>query len=434
MNGVLGKGMKRLLLALGLGVVAVACGSSADSISDQVTDTGVESGDDVRTIKIGFSYPDVSDFAVLDDKFSIGDVEEQVRAIVNGWRSTGELAAHGLDVEIVFDDYNILRDDDKFGICNSFAQDEEVFAAVTGRSFTVGAECLANRFGIPTIDYDGTTPAIYDRTPLLFTLRPNEQEVLEAYVDWAEERGLWTDKRIGIMWDLRSEEAADAFVSSVTALGHEVVVNASSDPAGIGSPEDAVTAERFIEAEVDVAVLIVGVPNATNFQAHARDQGYQPTYLAIEWAAQIGDISTASMIQEQIDGSLGMTVSRVGEIAAGFELSDAAQICIDNYVEFSGRDIQANSPETAEWVQILDTCDQMSILHEGLLGMSPDDVSTEAFVSSLESIRDLPVAGWGDVSFSADDHSGVSQFRTIEWQTECLCWTALDAEMTNFVG
>ena len=68
--------------------------------------------------------------------------------------------------------------------------------------------------------------------------------------------------------------------------------------------------------------------------------------------------------------------------------------------------------------------------HEGYLGdgilKAGEDPTAESLVASLEQIQDLPMAGWGNLSFSPDDHAGVEQVRTVQWRTECECWTALD--------
>ena len=39
-----------------------------------------------RTITVGLAYPDVSAFATLNKKFSIGDPEQQAAAVLDGWR------------------------------------------------------------------------------------------------------------------------------------------------------------------------------------------------------------------------------------------------------------------------------------------------------------------------------------------------------------
>ena len=385
-----------------------------------------------RTITVGLAYPDVSAFATLNKKFDIGDPEQQAAAVLDGWRRDGLLPVNGTDIELVFRKYSIISSSDKLGVCTGFAQDDDVFAVVSGRDFTVGAECLGGRFEIPTIDLTGASPSVYDRAPRLFTIRPNEAEVLRAYVRWADSLGLFDDATVGIFWDTRSEEAVDAFKEAMAAAGHAIAVEVASDGEGIGSPQDQISVERFLAAGVDAAVLLVGTSSVSNFMHFAESQNYRPAYRSMEWASQIGDVASGSLPQEQYDGTLAMTFSRVGEIAAGLPLSAETEACVTNYERFSGQDIARSSPETAEWAQVLYTCDLMSVLLAGLQGAG-NDLTQESLVASLEGLEGFPLAAWGDLTFGPGDHAGAQQFRTIEWSADCLCWTA-QAEMVDFSG
>ena len=405
---------------------------SEDPVEGSNTNLEEYSYDDLEMVKIGFAYPDVSAFAILNKKFSIGDPEEQATAVLDGWRREGLLPLNGRDIELVFRNFPILNTSQKLGVCTSFSQDDEVFAVVSGRDFTAGAECLATRYAIPVIDLNAAPPSTYVRgAPWFFTLRSNESEVMWNLVQWAQNRGEFEDSKIGLFWDTRSEEAADAFKEALAEFGHEVVVDIPSDGEGVGSPQDQISVERFAAEGVNIAVLLVGTSSVTNFMAFSERQDYHPKYLAFEWAGQIGDVASASLPQEQFDGAIAMALSRVGEIAAGNPLSVQADACLDNYVRFSGNDIERTSPETAEFVQILYTCDLMSVLYAGLV-RAGEELTKEKFVSGLEGLEGFPLASWGDLTFGSGDHSGVQQFRTIEWSTDCLCWTAV-SQMSDFV-
>ena len=383
-----------------------------------------------RTITIGLAYPDISAFAILNDKFDIGDPEQQAAAVLDGWRRDGLLPVNGTDIELVFRKYSILSSNDKLGVCTGFAQDDDVFAVVSGRDFTVGAECLASRFDVPVIDLAGAPPSVYSRAPRMFTIRPDEAEVLSAYVQWADSQSLFDGATVGIFWDTRSEEAVDAFKKAMDAAGYSIAVEVASDGAGVGSPQDQIAVERFIGGGVDAAVLLVGTSSVLNFMSFAESQNYRPAYRSMEWASQIGDVASGSLPQEQYDETLAMTVSRVGEIAAGTPLTAEAEACTANYERFSGQDIAPTSPETAEWAQILYTCDLMSVLLAGLQGAA-DDLTRESLVAALESLEGFPLAAWGDLTYGPGDHAGAQQFRTIEWSAHCLCWTAR-TDMVDF--
>jgi len=377
-----------------------------------------------RVLRIGYAYPDVSAFAILSDKFSIGDPEIQAASVLQAWRRDGVLPIDGIDIELVFGNYNILDSEEKLGVCTQFAEDDDVFAVIAGRNFEVGSECLAARYGIPVIDASGLPRSTYDRTaPWLFTVRADESRVMELFVAWADRMGALDGKRIGVFWDTRSEEAVDTLKAELAETGQEIASDLPSDGEGIGSPQDAIVVQRFMADDVDFAILLVSTSSVTNYLASAHDQGFTPDLLWFEWANTLTDVSTQAYPQELIDGVQAMAMGRLGEIAAGFDLSPEAVTCVDDYEAFAGEDVALVSPESGETVQTLFTCDLMSLLLEGLKGAG-EDPTRESFVAALETVTDFPLATWGNLTWTPDDHAGVDQVRTVVWSTACGCWTA----------
>lgn len=417
-----------------MSVLAVACSDDgSDTTSTDAPDTTTATGDssadttvpsgETRTIKIGYAYQDVAAFAILSKKFSLGDIELQAQSVLEAWRRDG-LLPEGIDIELVFAKFNTLSPDDILGACNKLAQDDQVFAVIASRDFGVGSQCLAERFGIPTISSQGMSTSAYERgAPWLFSVQPTESQALLSFVDWANAKGELEGKKVGIYWDTRSEEAADDLKAALANLGVEVVSDLPSDGEGIGSPQDAIVVQRFVADGVDLPILMVGTSSVTSFLAVSEQQGYDPNLLWFEWASQLNDVSTDALPQTLIDGVQAMTFSRVGELAAGIEFNAAAQTCIDNYETYSGEDVDVSVPASAATGQLLFTCDLMSILLEGLKNAGADPTA-ESLVAGYETITDLEMAWWGNVTFSADKHAGVDQVRTITWGTDCGCWTA----------
>ena len=124
------------------------------------TSTTVPSGP-VQVVKIGYAFPDLAAFATLNKAFGIGNPELQAEAVIDGWRRDGMLPP-GIDIELVAAPYNIIDRAAKQGTCTALAEDEQVFAVVSGISFTIGAECLSTRFATPVIDTDGAPPSLYE--------------------------------------------------------------------------------------------------------------------------------------------------------------------------------------------------------------------------------------------------------------------------------
>ncbi|CAN5432888.1 hypothetical protein BH10ACT2_BH10ACT2_07690 [soil metagenome] len=416
-----------------LSLIAAACGGADDesAATTAPTSTGGASneptvpGEIRQTLRIGFAYEDVGAFAILNDKFSLGDPELQAAAVLQAWRRDGVLPLNGIDVEFVYVKFNQLSSEDQLGACTHLAQDEGVFAVIASRDFQVGSQCLAERYGIPVIDSSGMARSDYQRgAPWLFTVRADQSQVMETFVAWANKQGAFDGKRIGLYWDTRSEEAHDAFKAALADIGVEITSDLPSDGEGIGSPQDQIVVQRFVADGANLAILMVGTSSVTNFLASAEQQGYSPSLLFPEWANQLQDVSTQSFPQGLVDGAEAMTMSRVGEVAAGLDLNPQAVTCVDNYESFSGEDVALVSPESGETGQTLFTCDLMSLLLEGLRNAG-ENPTRESFVAALEKITDFPLAAWGDVTFSPDDHAGVDQVRTIRWATACECWTAV---------
>lgn len=416
-------------------MIAVACSDDGDSNSNTSntpapTTVGPDGSTDTtaapvetRTLKIGYAYQDVSAFAILSEKFSLGDIELQAQSVLEAWRRDGLLPA-GIDIELVFAKFNTLNPDDMLGACTKLAQDEEVFAVIASRDFPVGSTCLAERFGIPIITSMGLSTSDYERgAPWLFSVQPTQSQAILSFVEWANERGALEGKRVGIYWDTRSEEAADDLKAALAELGVEVVSDLPSDGEGIGSPQDSILVPKFVDDGVDFPILMVGTSSMTNFLAVSETQGYSPDLLWFEWASHLNDVSTDALPQTLIDGVQAMTFSRVGELAGGIELSAPAATCIENYESYAGEDVDMDVPASAATGQLLFTCDLMAILLEGLKNAGAE-LTPESFVAALETITDLEMAWWGNVSYSADDHAGVDQVRTITWTTDCGCWTA----------
>ncbi len=418
-------------------LMAVACSDSGDdtkstdaanatdtttATDDSSADTTVPSGETV-TLKIGYAYQDVSAFAILSKKFSLGDIELQAQAVLESWRRDG-LLPPGIEIELVFAKFNTLSPEDILGACNKLAQDEHVFAVIASRDFGVGSQCLAERFGIPTISSQGMSTSAYERgAPWLFSVQPTESQAMLNFVAWANAAGALEGKHVGIYWDTRSEEAADDLKAALTELGVDIASDLPSDGEGIGSPQDAIVVQKFVDDGVDFPILMVGTSSVTSFLAISEQQGYNPDLRWFEWASQLNDVATDALPQELINGVQAMTFSRVGELAAGIPFNDAAQTCIDNYESYSGEDVDVSVPASAATGQLLFTCDLFSILLEGLKNAGPNPTA-ESLVAGYEMITDLELAWWGPLTYTPDDHAGVHQVRTITWSTDCGCWSA----------
>ena len=408
------------------GLVAVGCGGNDDDTAgggdgSPATTGGVPSGPVVR---IGVAYPDLAAFEVLNPAFSIGDPEVQAQGVLDGWRRDGILPIAGRDIELVFRNYNIISDDDKLAACTGFAQDDDVFAVVAGRDFTVGSECLTERFQIPVIDTNSAPLSQYEQgAPFFFTLRPDQSTYMRNFARWADENGYLEGRTIGLFYETRLDEAIAVFREEMTSLGYTITSEISSTGEGVGSPQDQIAVQRFSADGVDLAILAVGGSSSINFMSFADRQGYEPDYIDLDYGEHTTDVAAGPNPESQYEGVPAMTITRIGGLAADEELTPEQEACAESFERFSGEDLVLEPPETGELSNVFLTCDLLELLRIGLEGAG-EDQSAEAFVAALEQIDDLALASSGNLGFSAEDHSGVDAYRTIVWSEDCPCWIA----------
>ena len=405
--------------------------TAAPAETDAPTDEPPPATVPARIVRIGVAFPDLAAFAVLNPEFGIGDPEAQALAVVDQWIREG-LLPEGIGVELVFGKYNIISDSAKLGVCTAFAQDSDVFAAVSSVSFTVGAECLATRFQVPVIDADGAPPSLYQRgAPWFFTLRADHGKHLRSYAQWAIDSGLFDGRNVGLYYETRLDEGVAEMRDQIAAAGFEIASETATSGEGVGSPEDPIAVQRFISDNVEVVLPLVGGSSLAGVLSFAESQGHRPLYLSTDYGEQTADVSAKPLPAEQYHGTLAMTMKRAGEIAAGM-VNQEAEACLSNYERYSGDDIERRAPETGEFASILRTCDLLSLVLAGLHGAAAD-LTRENFVAALENAGEFTPAGVGPGAFSPSDHSLVDHYRAIRWNADCPCWTAV-SDFVPMVG
>ena len=417
--------------------IAAACSNGDNksandetSVADTTADTTQTDGTDTtavavptQVIKIGYAYPDLAAFAVLNKSFAIGDPQLQAEAVIDGWRRDGLLPA-GIDIELVAAPYNIIDPEAKLGVCTALAQDDQVFAVVSGISFSEGAECLATRYQTPVIDTDGAEPSVYERgAPWFFTLRPDHVAQFVNFGQWAIDTGKLDGKRVGMYFETKIAEGIVALRQFFEDQGVNLVSVTETSGIGIGGAEDPLSIARFIADDVEVGLPLVGGSSAANMYGFAKAQDYHPLWLDMDYSEHTTDVAAKTNPAEQYDGTLAMTVTRIGERASGIA-NPGADACLANYERYAAVDISREGIETGEYSSILRTCDLFAVLLAGLKGAAAD-LTKENFVTALENAGTIELVGSGNGSFTADDHSFIDEYRTIQWNASCPCWKAV---------
>jgi Periplasmic binding protein len=422
----LGRNVGLLLTVTGLVATtgaAVAQATTAPPGSDSDAASGSAAAVD-QTLTIGFAWSDVSMFEQVNSAFGTGDPEEQILAALDGLHSSGILPMNGVDVEFIPAGVSAVDGDAQVATCQKFGQDDQVFAVLSGRDFTSGAECVASRFETPVISVNQAPADLYAQAgPNFFTVKPDETTLTTSFAAWALANGYLDGKKVGIYWETAAKPAVDAMKQVLTDGGIEIVSEVESSGQGVGAEQDAIAAQRFQADGVDLVIPLVGSSSLINFTAAANDQGYTPGYIDFDWASHLSDVATAAYAPGQYVDVPALASVRAGDLSVG--LSQEAEDCLANYESFSGRSIERTAPEqSGEYSNILITCDVTNLMVAALeiATAGGAEVTQESFRSALEQVTELHGAYWETIGYSADDHSGADTAREVRWNADCPCW------------
>ena len=368
-----------------------------------------------QTIQVGFAWPDLSAFEQVSPAYGVGDQEQQLLAVLEGWREQGILPINGVDIEPVFQSFDALDVETKLAACQTFGSEGEIFAVLGARIFTEGAECLSTRFQIPVIDTDqAPTATLEGAAPYMFTLKPSTIESVTMFTNWALERGSLEGKNVGVFWESQHKDAADEFKAILGDAGVNIASEVESGGQGsVGSDQDALAAQRFAADGVDLVVFLVGSSSIVNFLQAADDQGYKPGYLDLEWSSHMSDVAAGAYNTNQWGGVEGLSTTSIGDMP---DLDEEAEACISNYEAFAGVEIDRQPPEkTGEFSNILVVCDLATVLLEGIRGATADggELTQESFIAAVEALQDVPASWVDSISFSADDHTAPATAREV---------------------
>ena len=399
-------------------------GSDAGTAASGSASAGSGGGAVSQTLKIGFAWSDVSAFSQANPAFTTGDPEEQILAVLDGLHSSGVLPMNGVDVEFVTAGVSAIDGDAQVATCQQFGQDDKVFAVLSGRDFTSGAECMASRFSTPVISANQAPADMYAQAgPDFFTVKPDETTITTSFAEWALAKGYLEGKKVGIYWDTSAKPAVDAMKQALTDGGVDIVSEVEANGQGVGSEQDAIAAQKFQADGVDMVIPVVGSSSIINFTSAANDQGYTPGYIDFDWASHLSDIATAYYAPGQYVDVPALASVRAGDLSGG--LSQEATDCLDNYESFSGKTIERTGAEqSGEYSNILITCDVSNLMVAALeiATAGGAEVTQDSFVSALEQVTDFHGAYWETIGFSADDHSGADTAREVRWNADCPCW------------
>lgn len=377
-------------------------------------------GVSAEAIKIGIAVPDLGALRALGPEYDNGDPEAQWRAMYDGWKKDELLPIHGRDIELIFDDYDVLDASSQNATCKALVQDQQVFAVVAIAYYRVGSECVAKEENTPLLTTDGPSDSQLARSyPNLFSLGMSNNRIVRNMLHFAADVGILDGKTVGVYHfnDAENEELKEDILSTLEGFGiarDEVTVHSTDQD--LGGPQDAVAVQRFQSNGVNLAILLT---SKAGFMRQANSQQYFPTYIESDHAFGTSDTAASSYPPEQFDQTRGITGRRVGETSAGEPLDAKQEACLQNFERVEGRRPEA---ETAEWSYILMNCDLGEVLLQTLEKAGPE-LTHATYIGAMETVSIDPVR-YGPISFAPDRHHGTIEFRPVRWHADCTCWKA----------
>lgn len=378
----------------------------------------------VVKLRIGVGVLDLGVIRNLGPAFDNGDGVAHMRAWLDGVRRDGLVPVNGYDLEFVYRKYDVLQAESQRAACRGFVQDDKVLAVLAGSNFQLGAECVAREFKTPLLTSDGVRAAAYERSPFLFTFMLSQDRLVRNWAHWAHGRGELRGKKIGIFYANNpdtEELALRVLKGELSRLGYEVTAEAPGNVTPAGGPEDAVAAQRFQAAGVDV-VFVMSSPTA--FAQRAEQQRYRPRYLATDLWSGTTNTSTSNVPPAQFDRALAMTGVRYGEWRAGFPDPERAAKCAEYYASASGRRRVNGNEREAEWIGMNKLCDGGWALLDALGTAPAGGLDKAALARALESVRGATLGIHDDAVFEPGRHDGTRRQRTLQWHADCKCWKA----------
>lgn len=381
-------------------------------------------------VRIGVVLLDDTSFSNLGDRYRLGDVEGYYDSILAAWKRDGVVPVHGRDVEFVYRKVDpIIGASEQRAACVGFVQDDKVFGVVSTSNLGVGVPCIAQEFRTPLIAGDWQTDEVYQQTdPFLFGVSTSWSRIYRNMPTWGIEKGIYTpESRIGLYYanePTHSTQVKNYLLPAFEAAGlrDQIVVELTSDSQQ-ASAQDSLAVQQFRNNDVDVA-LIVGISFA-GFQQQAQAQGYLPTYVQNEVNFGSDDTANSTYPPEQHAGTLVATGWRHGERGSGLARSDLQMKCKNDYKELTGNEVGRDDYQTADEAYLWQGCDVTRLMMYGIQ-QAGRALTQQSWVAGLETMQGQPMAYWGNVTYAQGKHSGVDEYRILEFHGDCRCYKIVD--------
>jgi ABC-type branched-subunit amino acid transport system substrate-binding protein len=376
-------------------------------------------------IKVGILILDLGNVTALGFPAgaSVQDMETVWQYWIDQYNAAG--GVNGRPIEAYYVTYDPLQEASMRQACLELTENKKVFLAVASGGF-VGPPmlCFTEEHGTPLLvaGSSGVPQEFYPRSKglLLSSFQGSDRTVMNLAQE-LDNIGALKNKRVGIMFDLRSGPAsiADKLESELKHRGHTVahksVYSADYQTAASQVP---VEVQQMQANNVDVIVNMAHTLVLTQFTQDATSQGYTPPYYNSDWNGANSDFYYSNM-PASYDGNINFTITRSGEFRVNAPEPPLDKQCREDASKALGRTVPRDDTTNGAYAR---DCAFFEMMTRGLAAAVANKAVTPiGFSEAVRRAGTQDVAGFGAMAFGADRYDGADFVRTSQWHANCKC-------------
>ncbi|MEM7141317.1 MAG: ABC transporter substrate-binding protein [Actinomycetota bacterium] len=372
---------------------------------DPVELTASSDGVTAETIKIGIASIDTE--ALLQFGFDLGNVP--LEPLLDSWATTlnDNGGVNGRTVELVYDIFLPIGDDEQAETCLIMMEDENVFMVI-GQFVGDNPLCITETYGRPYVGHFGETPDRQERSNgLFFATEISQLPQRIGGVTRMIQNGDLDGKAVALTWGPSVDAVyADAVRPILADAGINVVQEIEIGDFG----EDQVAADDAWDVAIEViqsagAEVIVHVSNIVPpLDALGRAEVDDITLAftngqAADGTTVVGQSTAPDSVREN---SFAITTFKP---SAEEGLADPGVVrCLDEF-EAAGGDMSTLELDNDDFANgIVNWCRAFR-LTTAILEAAGPDLNPESFIAGGESLGDIALPAMAEGSITADKHS-----------------------------
>ncbi|HVU71396.1 MAG TPA: hypothetical protein VHE83_00390 [Mycobacteriales bacterium] len=372
------------------------------------------------TIKIGIGLADLTLLEpVLGPAAQFGPQQQIFDAVLKALSASNPLPC-GRKIVPVYEKYQVLTEAQSRAVCQSFINDEKVFAVITTFSFR-SPLCVTQENKTFLIDqgYQLYNDDFAQSGGRLFGLDPPVDIWYRLWTSWVIERlAKKPGAKLGVYYNTSNPERVAVVQADVLdvlkAHGITPVVatsNAGAETLVTGDPNDPAAVLKFKSAGVTDVMMSV-----ENFMQQAQREDYHPRYYFAGSDAE--DANSGRFDATNGDGAQGLVWDRVNDYSRGVAPTADQERCV-RYATDAG--IARPRPEYGQWNLTMIACDELGIVIKGIIAAGAN-LTTDRLVLGVRTVTSWPgyfVAAGG---FTASKNWLIDESREAQYYGACSCW------------